>query len=291
MNHLKGRLDKRYKRAGKTWSPEELDYLSSKYGLISDRSICQHLQRSPNALKIAATRKLHSNRKMNFYTANELAKVLGIPCSKTLIPWVEVGWLKARRSVVRAGNYWAWRFLDSNIEKFLRNKPWLFNLQKMPEHYFRSIIREEYNKDPWYTCKEAAPLLGVKTDDAVQRYIFRGWLPALKRPGGPWQGVWIIRRSAIQQFLATDPRPSRSESMSFNINERRLKDGLPMRLSIHWSVLCQRCGQRVLVKAHPGLKGPVVQKLFAEIYANGTCSHGLICTLEYKEVVRCQKKG
>ena len=188
--------------------------VGSEYGLVSDRSICQHLERSPHAIRIIALRRLCSNRKMNFYTANELAKVLGISCAKTLISWVERRWLKARRSVIRAGNYRAWQFLDKNIEAFLHKRPWLFNPGNMPQHYFRSIVREEYQKDPWYTCEQAAPFLGVKTDYAVQRYIRHGWLPAEKKPGGPWRGVWIIRRSSIEHFLANDPRPRHKYDMA-----------------------------------------------------------------------------
>lgn len=275
-------MDKRYDRAGRNWRPAELDFLGNKYGLISDRSICQHLQRSPNAIRIAAYRKLRMNRKMNFYSALELARTLGIPCSKTLINWVEAGWLSARRSVVRQGPFKAWRFMEKQIIKFLHSKPWLFNPNKMPQHYFRSIIQDEYEKDPWYGCKEAAPLLGVKTDDAVQRYIFRGWLPAVKRPGGPWQGAWVIRRSDIERFLANDPRPTTKAELASIVRKRAYREkGNPLRLSIIWSVLCPNCGQTVVVKAAPRLKGPEVQRHFTKIYTNGTCSHGFICSLEY----------
>ena len=97
----------------------------------------------------------------------------------------------------------------------------------MPEHYFRSIVRAEYERDPWYNCQEAAALLGVITDDAVQRYINHGWLPAVKKPGGP------------------------------------------------------DCGETIVVKADPSLRGPQVRQLFTEIYTNGICSHGLICSLAY----------
>ena len=87
--------DKRYQRAQKRWTDDELEYLSNKFGLIKDATLCRNLQRSPHAITIKAQRRLHSNRKMNFYSAMELARALGIPCSKTLIPWVEVKWLKA----------------------------------------------------------------------------------------------------------------------------------------------------------------------------------------------------
>lgn len=278
-------LDRRYQRAQKRWAEEEIEYLGNKYGLVSDRSICQHLQRSPNAIRIAAFRKLHSNRKMNFYSACALARELGVPDSKTIVNWALAGWIPVRKSVVRAGVFRAWLFRDKNIVKFLREKPWLFDPQKMPENYFRSIVRAEYERDPWYTCEQTAPLLGVTTDDAVQRYIRHGWLPTVKRPGGPWQGVWIIRRSAIEKFLANDPRPNHKFEIASLSKKRAIrKNGSPLRLLVVWSMLCPGCGETVVVRADPSLRGPNVKQLFTRIYTNGTCSHGLTCNLEKPKV-------
>lgn len=276
-------LDKRFERAGKQWTEEELDYLAAKYGLVKDKTISRHLKRSPGACTIAAQRKLRSNRKMNFYSAMELARALGIPCSKTLIPWVEAIWLRARRSILRAGEHRTWLFTEKNVVKFLRKMPWLFDPNKMPEHYFRSIVRAEYEKDPWYNCKETAALLGLTTDDVVQRYIGRGWLPAVKKPGGPWQGKWIIRRSDIEKFLANDPRPKHNFEASSSSRKRWARHkGSPVRLSVVWSVLCPNCGQTIVVRADPSLHGPDVQHLFTHLYTNGTCSHGLTCDLAYQ---------
>lgn len=281
--------DRRYQRAQKRWTEEELEYLGSKYGLVSDRAICRHLQRSLNAIRIAALRKLHSNRKANFYSACELARTLGVLDSKTIINWASAGWIPVRKSVVRAGIFKAWLFRDKNIVRFLREKPWLFDPTKMPDHYFRSIVRGEYERDPWYSCEQAALLLGVKTDDAVQRYIRRGWLPAVKKPGGPWQGKWIIRRSDIEKFLANDPRPKHKFDMASSSRKRAARrKGNPLRLSVVWSVLCPDCGETVVVKADPSLRGPQVQQLFTRIYTDGTCSHGLICSLAYN---RYQQKS
>lgn len=198
------KVDKRYKRAGNLWMPKELDYLGNCYGLVPSQVICRHLHRSPLAIKIAARRKLHITLTMNFYTDKELSTALGI-YSGALKSWVNAGWLKARRSFIRTGHYQVWHFDAENIEKFLYDKPWLFNPKKMPQHYFRSIVREEYDKDPWYTYLEAAPLLGVKSDWSVRRYISRGWLPVLGETAGPLS-VSIIRRSSIEHFLANDPR-------------------------------------------------------------------------------------
>ncbi|GAI88299.1 unnamed protein product, partial [marine sediment metagenome] len=107
--------DRRYQRAQKRWTDEELEYLGNKYGLVSDRAICRHLQRSPNAIRIIALRKLHSNRKANFYSACELTRALGKADSKTIVSWALAGWLQVRKSTVRAGEFKAWLFRDKNI--------------------------------------------------------------------------------------------------------------------------------------------------------------------------------
>lgn len=288
--------DRRYQRAQKRWTEEELNYLSAKYGLAKDSTICRNLQRSPNAIVEKAKRRLNANRKLNFYCAGELARALGVPCSKTIIGWAEAGWLRVRRSVVQAGPTRAWIFREKNVVTFLKKMPWLFNPKAMPEHFFRSVVRAEYERDPWYSCEEAAAILALKTADAVQRYIYRGWLPAVKKPGGPWQGKWIIRRSAIELFLANDPRPShRAETVSLSRKQTSRKKGRPVRLSVVWSVLCPDCGKTIVVKASPGLHGPDVQRLFIHLYTNGTCKHGLVCELEYRhyqaeEILgRCQQ--
>lgn len=274
------KLDRRYQRAKKEWTPGELEVLSNKYGLISDRALSKLLQRSPNANKIAATRKLHINRKMNFFSATEASKALGIGCPKTVLNWASAGWLRVRRSTVKAGNTKAWLFKLQHIVQLIRERPWLFDPKNMPETYFRNIVLEEYQRDPWYTSEEAAPLLGLRDKNAVHRYIYRNWLPAIKKPGGPWQGVWIIRRSAVEYFLANDPRPERAREMHSNARKRTIrKHGNPLRLSVVWSVLCPDCGQTVVVRADPALTGPQVQQAFIQIYTNGKCSHGMVCSL------------
>lgn len=201
--------------------PEELDYLGSYYGLRPDQTICRHLQRSPLAIELAARYKLQTTRKNNFYTARELCTILGVHSSRTLMTWVDAGWLKARRSPLGAGKNYIWCFLDEDIEKFLHEKPWLFDVREMPRHYFRFIIREEYDRDPWYTCVEAAALLGVKPI-TVKKYIRRDWMPTPKRQTGPWRSTRIrIRRSTIEYFLAHDPRsPQEEKSLILDIRRR-----------------------------------------------------------------------
>ncbi|GAJ03399.1 unnamed protein product, partial [marine sediment metagenome] len=192
------------------WTPEELEYLSDHYGLVSDKTIACNLDRSVYGVAWAVYR-LRLRRKDNLYTATALARALGIAEPETVIGWVQRGWLKCRKGPVKAGLNRVWVFNEKTVVKFLRQRPWVVNLKSMPEHYFRSVIRREWERDPWYTCQQAAPLLEVKAACTVEDYIHRGWLPADKKPHG-CHGAWIVRLSAIQALLANDPRPLSNHS-------------------------------------------------------------------------------
>jgi hypothetical protein len=275
----RGILDRRYSNANKSWSEAELETLSDQWGLVSDEHLSRLLGRSPNALHVASVRYLHQSKQGNFYTARNVAQELGVGDSHTIVYWVKKHWIIARPSTVSAGANKKWLFTEEAIIDCLRARPWLCDPKTMPEGYFRSIVREEWAKDRWYTPAEAAPLLGLIDFNAVHRYIYKGWLSAEKKPGGPWQGKWIIRHSSILKFLASDPRPSQSQVISSNRRKGQLSLGLPMRLSICWSVLCKLCGERVLVVANPALKTATLTEQFHKVYTNGHCSHGLQCTL------------
>jgi hypothetical protein len=217
---------------------------------------------------------------MNIYTAREVAKILGVPCSKTVISWMKKGFIAGRKGVWRQGPTKVWAFEYEEIEKLVRNYPWLPHLGDMENHdYFKSIINEEYERDPWYTCDETAELLGLKTHDAVQRYIYWGLLDAVKRPGGPHQGVWIIRKSDIDKFLASGSREEHKEQAKKAYYEGRRKawyeSGRPIHLHSLWMIKCPACGRKVRVKVERTIAAPRVRVLFARYFIteNG-CRHG-----------------
>ncbi len=187
-------------RSYRHWTPEELEYLSNHYGLMSDTVLAHHFHRSEIAILLAARKKLGQRKKDNFYTAAELTRLLGLSCAKQIVGWLEQGWLKGEKAPIRQGQYFLWLITYENIVGCLRKHPWLVNLKRMERSYFRSVVIEEWERDPWYTCAQVAPLLSVKALHAVYRYIYLGWLPAERKSGGHW-GAWIIRRSAVQAFL------------------------------------------------------------------------------------------
>jgi len=278
------RLDRQYIRALKPWTDDELNVLGEKYGLVRDSTLARMLQRSPSAIHIVAVRKLHISHSTNFFTARGVAESLGIADSKTIIYWMKQGWILGTKSVVRAGKYARWRFLDQDIENCVKRRPWLCDVAKMPPGY-RCLVIDEYQRDPWYKdCHDVAGLLGIKDINAVHRYIRKGWLHADRKPGGPHQGRYLVRRSDVEAFLAADPRPTRAESMSKNMLGRHRRVGRPQRLSMRWLVSCPKCGHDVLVTAPPCKWGPEVIRLLAEEYSQGeTCTHGYRVVVGWKQ--------
>jgi len=265
----------------KHWKPDELQYLAEHYGLISDKTLAIRLQREESAIITIASRKRVVSRKDNFYTARALAEILGIPCYKQVLQWVKKEWLKGRKSAMSQGQVRLWRFSERGVVDCLKQRPWLVDLKRMERHYFRSVVIKEWERDPWYTVEQAAPLFGFTKPDAVYRYIHRGWLPAEKKPClGTHEGVWIIRHSAIEAFLKNDPRPEHRHIAASTARKRFIvSSGEPSRLAILWVIKCPSCGQEVKITASPLLRGPRVRERFIELYVDGTCKHGSYCII------------
>lgn len=194
------------------WTLEELEFLADNYGRMSAEDIARRLKRSTNALKIISFRKLGINQKSNIYTARALARELGLSCSKIVVAWYDRGYLKGKLAPFRNGPNHVWFFDYDDIIECLQRRPWLCRLRRMPQSYFRSIVREEWEKNPWYTRQEAAQFLGMVTVGPIERYIKRGWLPAIRRPMGGSKGEWIIRHSDLAEFQLNDPRSDHRKS-------------------------------------------------------------------------------
>jgi hypothetical protein len=256
------------------WSLEDLAFLGKNYGLLSDKVIEKKLDRTHNSIILAAKRHLHINRKSNFHTATEISKLLGIPCMKTITQtWMPRGWIRGRKSPVRVGTRVMWVFSEEDVVHCLRARPYLVKISEMEEHYFRGIVQEEWEKDPWYGLEEAGYLLGVGPE-AMSRYIMRGKLPATKTTGGPWQGVWIIRRSAIDEFLKNDRRTEiHKQKLEMSRKVKRFEKGEAWMLGKLWIILCPGCLRHVEVVAPKQWEYKEIVPKFVLAFVEGGCHH------------------
>jgi hypothetical protein len=263
------------------WTDKELEYLSDHYGTLPDDILAQRLDRTKAAIKRIITRRLKGLRRAGaFYTARVLASVLGYKDSKAVRLWIKHGWLKAMKGPPGAGPAQMWNISEDDVVALLKEHPWLAVLKLMEEHYFRSVVKEEWSRDPWYGPKQVAGRLGLRTSGPVLRYISKGWLKAEKQPGGPEHRGWVIRESAIREFLNNDPRKQhRSEVCRAARIGANLKLGIPARLNIIWQIQCPSCGDQVQVTAPPWMAGHKVKDLFVDSYTNGNCSHGASCSI------------
>lgn len=147
------------------------------------------------------------------------------------------------------------------------------------------MVKEEWDRDPWFTSQEAAPKLGLIDHNAVKRYIRRGWLPAERKPGnGSWQGTWIIRQSAIDNLLKKDPRREyRRLALVKSRHQNSYRNHDPVALQKIWVIKCPVCRHKTTIKSNPNLAARELKGLFLALYTNGTCSHGKVCIIQERE--------
>jgi len=269
-------------RPGRPWTKKDLDYLSEHYGILPDDVLAQRLGRTKDAIKVAVTRKFKELRRTGtFYTARMLTFILGRKDSRTVALWIKYGWLKATKGPPGAGRTKMWNITEDDIVALLKRRPWVADMSRVEEHYFRYIVKEEWKRDPWYSSRQVAPRLGVKTREAVLRYIHKGWLAAEKQPGGPEHRGWVIRESSIRAFLRNDPRKQYKSDMSRAARiGANLRLGIPIKLSTTWQFQCPSCGEQVIVTAPAWMLGRQVKEIFVDSYTNGHCTHGASCSIQ-----------
>lgn len=204
--------NRKYAAKEPPWTEDELEYVADHYGRIPVEDICRRLNRSHNSVKIITVRKLGINLKSNIYTSRAVAKEMGVSCSKTIVAWYDRGYLAGKPAPFVNGPNKVWFFDYDDIIACITQRPWLCDLKRMPQSYFRSIVQAEWKRDPWYTRIEAAEFLGLGTVGPIWRYLKAGWLHGVRRPSGGGKGAWIFRHSALAEFQLNDPRPDHRKS-------------------------------------------------------------------------------
>ena len=166
----KSQLDSTQRAYHPPWTKEQEDWLRENYHKYTMRSLRRHLHRTETAI-ILRKRRLGIIRTDGFYTCNSLAEIFGCDPKKFASLYNE-GYLKGKRAPYLQGSNRPWVFNEGQIARFLRQYPWLMDPKKMQQqHYFRSVLRQEWDKNPWLNSNQAAELVGVHHETILRRLL------------------------------------------------------------------------------------------------------------------------
>ena len=222
------------------WTASDDEWLQENYHRYTMRTLKRKLRRTENAI-VMRKRKLGIHRSDGFYTARLVASLLGISCAKIVVAFVEEGWLKGSRAPYKQGKYRPWVFSEKHLVDFLRAYPFLANQKRMERHWLKSIHQEEWDRNPWYNCKDAAALVGIG-DSALQKRLRAGVIQAFQRsPGRRWSRWWIRRDALLANFKRYDTGEAKSAAMSAARKTWLKQRGLPRKVYVVWELTCPKC--------------------------------------------------
>ena len=126
------------------WSEDDIEYLHDNIGIKSYSQLSQKLGRKEGAIKLYRCRNGLPMVFDNIYTYTLLARELGK--SRTMLRrYAKRGWLVGKKAnwICKWGKH-PMIFLDKNIVQFLKRYHHLFNVNKVPNPYFRNIIKDSH---------------------------------------------------------------------------------------------------------------------------------------------------
>jgi hypothetical protein len=128
------------------WTEKELDYLANHVGLLSYNELARKLHRSRAAVKLCRCKHgMPTFYNGDYYSMTLLSKELG-RSSNTISKYHRKGWLKGKKATWRT-IYWKnpYLFTENNIMEFLRGHFQLFDWKKIPNLYFKNVVKGLYN--------------------------------------------------------------------------------------------------------------------------------------------------
>lgn len=178
-----GLIPKRERPAWRSWTSQERNTL---FELIdrgySYDAIARKLNRSRNSILVEIKRRHyhHITTTPATWSARDVARALGLGCSKTVSRWIRWGWLKARNAGTKQRPLWRITPIDlyACLEK---PNTWMaWEIERITDPVLREWAQELREDQPrWLSTGEIAARysVGPKT---VYQWISKGWLPAVR---------------------------------------------------------------------------------------------------------------
>ncbi|KKL57727.1 hypothetical protein LCGC14_2232510 [marine sediment metagenome] len=255
-----GRIDPGKRAYQRPWTEEEEEYLTDHYSDRSMAALCRRLRRSVSGIN-NHKKRLGVRRTDGFYTARSLGEVFHVD-PKVVAWWVKQGWLTGKKAPYNQGIYRPWVFHEEEVRELIQERPWLFKYARMERHIFRSLVLEQWERDPWYTIKDAARRFNV-SDEYLRGVALRGDIQTFQRqPEKKWSKRYV-RKSEMERWLAT--RSSIGRQRQSQARRRTLwQKGKPQKVAMTWQLRCPRCDQPFRVESPPRMRGPQVMKEFGD---------------------------
>lgn len=129
------------------WTERELNFVHDNAGLLNYKEMGKKLGRTEIAVRRARYVYKLPYFNDNFYSITMLAKELGRAKSGIKYHYKK-GWLKGKRA------HWSNGYLnppiiitEDNVVEYLKLKYKLFDPNKIPNIYFRKIVKDKYRED------------------------------------------------------------------------------------------------------------------------------------------------
>lgn len=191
----------RVRRSRRRWTAHDLFQLEGGIEAgWNDETIARKLGCTVEAMRMARKRHGLRSRRRVLMSARAVADLLGIGCSKTVVRWIERGWLAGRRGP-GCGPYQQWLVWEERLLKFLEDEThWhRWQAERITEPCLREWALELRAGVRFLTLAEVAERCYV-TISAVQAWIHAGRLPALRN------GNHVVRESDLVGFVPPGQR-------------------------------------------------------------------------------------
>lgn len=224
------------------WTPDEESILEELIERGYSMEACgSQLGRSANSVKIKAKRlgmRLRTDRRS--LTCRDVARIMGIGCGKTIVGWVERGWLTpVQQDRPVKGN---WRFDEHALWDFVTigDAHMTWSPDRITDPELRAYAREIRATAPRWLCpSEVAKRLGVSLG-AVNDWIHKGLLTGVKYPN------WWIREDVLAGFVVpcSISKQRVHRGLYFGCCDRRVPLGHPAATMRKRDRVCDRCAAR-----------------------------------------------
>jgi hypothetical protein len=183
------------------WTPARLfELLGLMEQGLTDRQIARHFGKSVDAITLARKRYRLPSRRSLFLSAQDVAQMMGIGCAKTVVRWIDLGFLKAKKVRYSGPAGYIWSIRRSALEEFIcdpRTRH-VWDCSRITDPDLKALANEQ-PEVRYLTPSEVADRFYVSTP-AVNNWIWAGILPAVR------YGNWMIPEGALEGFVPPGQR-------------------------------------------------------------------------------------